>query len=59
MKVVAISGYFDPIHVGHLEYINMAKKLKQKRFNTQTTTTTQSTTGGGAGKTDPFGNPIK
>ena len=39
--------------------INMAKKLKQKRFNTQTTTTTQSTTGGGAGKTDPFGNPIK
>ena len=30
MKVIAISGYFDPIHVGHLEYINMAKKLGDK-----------------------------
>jgi cytidyltransferase-like protein len=30
MKVVAISGYFDPIHVGHLEYISMAKKLGDK-----------------------------
>ena len=30
MKVVAISGYFDPMHVGHLEYINMAKKLGDK-----------------------------
>ena len=30
MKVVAISGYFDPIHVGHLEYVNMAKKLGDK-----------------------------
>ena len=30
MKKVAISGYFDPIHVGHLEYINMAKKLGDK-----------------------------
>ena len=30
MKVVAISGYFDPIHVGHLEYINIAKKLGDK-----------------------------
>ena len=30
MKVVAISGYFDPIHVGHIEYINMAKKLGDK-----------------------------
>ena len=30
MKVVAISGYFDPIHVGHLEYINMAKNLGAK-----------------------------
>ena len=24
---VAISGYFDPIHIGHLEYIKMAKEL--------------------------------
>ena len=27
MKKVAISGYFDPIHVGHLEYISMSKNL--------------------------------
>ena len=27
MKKVAISGYFDPIHVGHLEYIELSKKL--------------------------------
>ena len=27
MKKVAVSGYFDPIHVGHIEYINNAKKL--------------------------------
>ena len=24
---VAVSGYFDPIHVGHLEYLQMAKEL--------------------------------
>ena len=27
MKKVTISGYFDPLHVGHLEYINKAKEL--------------------------------
>ena len=27
MKKVAISGYFDPIHVGHIEYIKTAKTL--------------------------------
>ena len=27
MKKIAISGYFDPIHVGHIEYINNAKRL--------------------------------
>lgn len=27
MKKVAISGYFDPLHVGHLEYIKLAKEL--------------------------------
>ena len=27
MKKFDISGYFDPIHVGHIEYINNAKKL--------------------------------
>jgi cytidyltransferase-like protein len=26
MKTVAVSGYFDPIHVGHLEYLNLAKE---------------------------------
>ena len=30
MKIVAISGYFDPIHVGHLEYIKEARKLGDK-----------------------------
>ena len=30
MKTVAISGYFDPIHVGHLEYIKEARKLGEK-----------------------------
>ena len=27
MKKVCISGYFDPLHVGHLEYINKAREL--------------------------------
>jgi len=27
MIVVAVSGYFDPIHVGHLEYLKLAKQL--------------------------------
>ena len=30
MITVAISGYFDPIHVGHLEYIKEARKLGDK-----------------------------
>ena len=30
MKKVAISGYFDPIHVGHLEYLRLSKKLGDK-----------------------------
>jgi len=25
--VVAVSGYFDPLHVGHLEYLELAKAL--------------------------------
>jgi len=28
--VVAVSGYFDPIHVGHLEYFQLASKLGDK-----------------------------
>jgi len=27
MKKIAISGYFNPLHVGHLDYIKEAKKL--------------------------------
>lgn len=30
MKIVAISGYFDPIHRGHIEYLKLAKKLGDK-----------------------------
>ena len=27
MKIVAASGYFDPIHVGHIEYLKLAASL--------------------------------
>ena len=27
LTTVAVSGYFDPLHVGHLEYLQLAKKL--------------------------------
>ena len=30
MKIVAVSGYFDPVHVGHLEYLRLSKKLGDK-----------------------------
>jgi len=30
MKTVVVSGYFDPVHVGHLEYLNLAKDLGDK-----------------------------
>jgi D-beta-D-heptose 7-phosphate kinase/D-beta-D-heptose 1-phosphate adenosyltransferase len=30
MKIVAVSGYFDPIHVGHLEYLRLSKSLGDK-----------------------------
>jgi len=26
-KIVCISGYFDPVHVGHIEYMKQAKAL--------------------------------
>ena len=26
-KVVIVSGYFDPLHVGHLEYLQMKSQL--------------------------------
>ena len=30
MKVVVISGYFNPIHTGHLDYINAASDMGDK-----------------------------
>ena len=30
MKVVVISGYFNPIHSGHIDYVQSAKKLGDK-----------------------------
>ncbi len=30
MIIVAVSGYFDPIHVGHIEYFKLAKALGDK-----------------------------
>ena len=30
MKIVATSGYFDPLHVGHLECLELAKELGDK-----------------------------
>ena len=32
MKVVCVSGYFDPFHVGHLEYLEKSKKLGDYLF---------------------------
>jgi len=29
-KIIAASGYFDPFHVGHLEYLEKAKQLGDK-----------------------------
>ena len=28
---VAVSGYFDPLHVGHIEYLEMARRLADSR----------------------------
>ena len=28
--VVAVSGYFDPLHVGHLDYFSLARELGDK-----------------------------
>ena len=30
MKIVVISGGFDPVHSGHISYISEAKKLGDK-----------------------------
>ena len=29
-RIVCVSGYFDPIHIGHLEYFKMSKKIGTK-----------------------------
>jgi len=29
-KIIIASGYFDPIHVGHIKYLELAKKLGGK-----------------------------
>ena len=26
MSIACVSGYFDPIHIGHIEYFKMSKK---------------------------------
>ena len=30
MKIVVASGYFDPLHIGHIEYLELAKKVGDK-----------------------------
>ena len=30
MKIVVTSGYFDPLHVGHIECLELAKQLGDK-----------------------------
>ena len=32
MKIICVSGYFDPFHVGHLEYLEKSKKLGDYLF---------------------------
>jgi D-beta-D-heptose 7-phosphate kinase/D-beta-D-heptose 1-phosphate adenosyltransferase len=28
--IACVSGYFDPIHIGHIEYFKMSKKIADK-----------------------------
>jgi len=30
MKIACVSGYFDPIHIGHIEYFKSSKKIADK-----------------------------
>ena len=32
MKLIAVSGYFDPLHIGHLEYLERAKSLGDRLY---------------------------
>ena len=29
-KIVCVSGYFDPIHIGHIEYFKLSKEIGTK-----------------------------
>ena len=29
-KIVCVSGYFDPIHIGHIEYFKKSKEIGTK-----------------------------
>ena len=29
-KIVCVSGYFDPIHIGHIEYFKLSRKIGTK-----------------------------
>ena len=29
LKIVAVSGYFDPLHIGHIEYLELASELAE------------------------------
>ncbi|MDB4228867.1 adenylyltransferase/cytidyltransferase family protein, partial [Flavobacteriaceae bacterium] len=31
-KAIIVSGYFNPVHKGHLEYFNNAKDIAEKLF---------------------------
>ena len=31
-KAIIVSGYFNPIHKGHLEYFNVVKAIADKLF---------------------------
>src|SRR4030042_4397528 len=30
MRIIAVSGYFDPLHIGHIELFKLAKALGDK-----------------------------
>jgi cytidyltransferase-like protein len=32
LKIIIISGYFNPLHKGHIEYFNLAKEKADKLF---------------------------
>lgn len=30
MSIACVSGYFDPIHIGHIEYFKLSKNVADK-----------------------------